>query len=82
MNQVETLNHIEDLGRQRRSKNTDIFEDGHDPEDTFTQEESGMCIHDPWKSSCGRFEVDPYKEYGREFIIWLFKPFYTESSNG
>lgn len=34
-------------------------------------EASGTCIINPFTSVCGRFSVDPVKEYGaEEFRIW------------
>jgi len=71
MTPKETVNQFEDFGRQRAAKSNDVSEAGGESPDSFVDEASGCSIHDPWKSSCGRFEVDPYKEYGREFVIWL-----------
>lgn len=77
MNAPETWAHIEEFGQQRASKNCDIFEDGREPTDTFTSE--GVAIHNPWESSCGRFEeIDPYVTYGRSFVMWLLIPFYED----
>jgi len=76
MNVTDTLRHVEDLGRQRGCKSRDILEEGGQPSDTFTHE--GMAIHHPWWSSCGRFVVDPYQTYGREFVLWLLEPFYFD----
>ena len=76
MNVSKTWDHIEDLGKQRASKNTEISLKGDESPDVFEHE--GMSIHNPWESSCGRFEVDPYSTYGRSFIIWLLRPFYKE----
>ena len=78
MNVEETLRHIEDLGRQRASKNSEIWDStGETPIDHF--ECDGMVIWNPWFSDCGRAEVDPYKHYGRPFVQWLLAPFYPET---
>lgn len=74
MNVDETLKHIEDLGKQRAAKNCDIADEHRESTDTFPYD--GINIHNPWESSCGRFEVDPYITYGRSFVKWLLAPFY------
>jgi len=75
----DTLTLMIDLGKQRASKNKDIFENGGEPEDYLDDQD--FAIHDPWRSSCGRFEVDPFKEYGKSFVEWLMRPFYTDKEN-
>lgn len=75
-NAKQTLDLMEDLGRQRASKNKEIFEQGADIEDYL--DDGGVAIHDPWSSSCGRFEVDPYENYGKSFVEWLMRPFYED----
>lgn len=80
----ETLDLMENLGRQRAAKNRDIVERGEQPEDYLEWKEKGawVAIHDPWLSECGRFEVeDPYKEYGKPFVEWLMRPFYNDQIN-
>lgn len=78
MSVQETLAHIEDLGRQRASKSSEIWDStGETPEDHFVIDE--MLIWNPWFSDCGRFEVDPYTKYGRPFVEWLLAPFYPET---
>lgn len=32
----------------------------------------GMLIINPWKSECGRFDVDPAKYYGEDFLQSVF----------
>ena len=74
------LKHYENLGKQRAEKNSAYWEEtGNTPEDSFDVPEKGMTIWNPWMSDCGRFETDPYKEYGKPFVEWLFKPFYPET---
>ena len=66
------LDALEIRGKDRAAKNKIIwFESGETPPDNFDDQESGITIHDPWMTSCGRFAVDPYKEYGRAFVEWL-----------
>jgi hypothetical protein len=75
----QTLCMMESLGRQRALKNRDIVEQGGEPEDYL--EHQDIAIHDPWLSSCGRFEVDPYATYGKLFVEWIMRPFYDDSEN-
>jgi len=78
MNAEETWSHLEDFGRQRAAKSSEIWDStGQTPEDAF--EVDDMVIWNPWFSDCGRFEVDPYTKYGRPFVMWLVKPFYRET---
>lgn len=70
---------VEDFGKQRATKNSQIWNDtGVEPEDAFVTSDDSQVIWDPWFSDCGRVEVDPYKEYGRPFVLWLIKPFYSD----
>ena len=66
---------LETRGRTRAEKNNSLVrqQGSEDPTDTFLDLASGVDIHDPWMSSCGRFKVDPYEQYGRAFVEWLFK---------
>lgn len=79
MDASQTLDLMENLGRQRASRNRDIVEDGGEPEDYLV--DNDVAIHDPWLSSCGRFEVDPYITYGKLFFEWLMRPFYSDGAN-
>ncbi len=77
MNANETWGHIEDLGKQRAAKSSEIWEEsGETPADGFETDDGHAYIWNPWLSDCGRFEVDPYKKYGRPFVMWLVRPFY------
>jgi len=63
------LQALEKRGRDRAKKSQQLLEMGVDVLDTF--ERDNMNIYDPWMDDSGRFEVDPYKEYGRDFVVWL-----------
>ena len=77
----DVIDFLEELGRNRASRNSEIVEQGGQPEDYIDDVESGCAIYDPWLSSCGRFEVDPYRQYGRQFMEWLLRPFLDDSVN-
>jgi len=79
MNYEATWAAVENFGQQRASKNDEIWnKTGFTPEDSFVTEDESMTIWNPWFSECGREEVDPYTTYGRPFVLWLIKPFYSE----
>lgn len=80
-NAAQTLDLMLDLGKQRASKNKEIFEEGIEVEDYLNDTDSDIAIHDPWTSSCGRFEVDPFNQYGKAFVEWLMRPFYEDGEN-
>jgi len=70
----ESLSRLEVQGKIRAKISIEIALKGDEPPDTFEHE--GMVIHDPWMTSCGRFECSPYLEYGRPYIEWLLKNVY------
>lgn len=78
-NAKQTLDLMLNLGKQRASKSNDILEAGGEIEDYLEQD--GVAIHDPWASSCGRFPVDPFVNYGEKFVEWLMRPFYDDGPN-
>ena len=70
---LELIQQMENLGKQRAKNSTAIVEAGGNADDYLV--DNGFSIHDPWLSSCGRFEIDPYITHGQKFIEWLMKPF-------
>ena len=62
---------LEARGRKRAQANNALLGSGQNSLDTFNVTSEGIAIGNPWKSECGRFNVDPYKEYGRAFVVWL-----------
>ncbi len=83
MNVNDTWAAIEDLGRQRAAKSSELWDEhGITPEDSFVTSDGDMTIWNPWFSDCGRFEIDPYTTYGKPFVMWLVRPFYPETDDG
>lgn len=73
------LKGLEDLGRQRAAKNSEIWEStGIASIDGFEHE--GNYIWNPYMSECQRFEVDAYATYGEAYTEWLCKPLFPVSS--
>ncbi len=68
-NLVVDLEALEVKGKKRAAQSERMISEGVDVFDTFVHDD--MNIYDPWLEDSGRFEVDPYKNYGRDFVVWL-----------
>jgi len=67
------LDGLETRGKRRAKANDALLGSGQNSLDTFVYTPEGISIGNPWMSSCGRFEVNPYHHYGRSFVEWLLR---------
>lgn len=61
-----------DIERRVLELNRAMIAEGMQQDCAFGFEGQDFWVIDPYTSVCGRFEVDPVKEYGLAYLQWFF----------